>query len=116
VNMPVIVASSTGFITGSNNVLRFNSGLTNQGSIAVSIGTSDVFGDVNNTGSIVVSGGAGATFYDDIVQNGTFRVSKVGSTISVAVVFGAFSGSGGSTGGGDIFFEGVLRPGNRPAT
>jgi hypothetical protein len=77
-----------------------------------------VFGDISNaaTGKIVVSGGAGATFYDDIVQNGTFRVSKVGSTTSVAVVFGAFSGTGGSTGGGDIFFEGDLRPGNSPAS
>jgi hypothetical protein len=77
-----------------------------------------VLGDVTNsaTGKIIVSGGAGVTFYDDIVQNGTFRVSKVGSSTSVAVVFGAFSGSGGSTGGGDIFFEGDLRPGNSPAT
>ena len=40
----------------------------------------------------------------------------MGSTSSVAVVFGAFSGTGGSTGGGDIFFEGDLRPGNSPTT
>jgi hypothetical protein len=107
----------TGLITGRNNVFRFNGGLTNDGSLALSIGTSDVFGDISSsaTGAIVVSGGAGATFYDDIDQNGTFRVSNVGSTTSVAVVFGAFSGSGGTTGGGDIFFEGDLRPGNSPA-
>ena len=104
-NSPVTNASSTGLIAGRNNVLRFNGGLTNQGSVAISIGTSDVFGDISNaaTGKIIVSGGADVTFYDDIVQNGTFRVSKVGSTTSVAVVFGSFTGSGGSTGGGDIF-------------
>ena len=117
-NSPVTNTTANGLIAGSNSLYRFNSGLTNQASFALSIGTNNVFGDVTNsaTGSIVVSGGAGATFYDDIVQNGTFRVSKVGSTSSVAVVFGAFSGSGGSTGGGDIFFEGDLRPGNSPAT
>ena len=45
-NTPVTNASATGLITGRNNVLRFNGGLTNQGSLAVSIGTSDVFGDI----------------------------------------------------------------------
>lgn len=115
---PVTNAASTGLITGRNNILRFDAGLSNSGSLAISLGTSDIFGDLNNTatGKIVVSGGAGVTFYDDIIQNGTFRVSKVGSTTSVAVVFGGFSGSGGSTGGGDIFLEGDLRPGNSPAT
>ena len=115
-------SASTGAIFARDAILRFGSGLvsnglTNHGSLAVTFGTSDVFGDIANsaTGQIVVSGGAQATFYDDIVQNGTFRVSKVGTTTSVAVVLGAFSGSGGSTGGGDIFFEGDLRPGNSPA-
>lgn len=117
-NSPVTNAASTGLIAGRNSALRFNAGLTNDGALAISIGTSDVFGDISNaaTGRIVVSGGAGVTFYDDIVQNGTFQVSKVGSTTSVAVILGAFSGAGGSTGGGDIFFEGDLRPGNSPAT
>jgi fibronectin-binding autotransporter adhesin len=111
-------AASTGMIAARNAGMRFNGGLTNAGSMALSFGTSDVFGDIaNDSGaSIVVSGGANATFYDDITQNGTFRVSAVGSTTSVAVVLGAFSGSGGSTGGGDIFFEGDLRPGNSPAS
>jgi hypothetical protein len=75
-----------------------------------------VFGDVGNFGDIVVSGGGVATFYDDVLQNETLRVSAVGTTTSVAVFFGAFTGSGGSTGGGDIFFEGDLRPGDSPAT
>ncbi len=114
---PIINTTANGLIAGSNSLYRFTGGLTNQANFALSIGTNNVFGDVTNsaTGTIIVSGGAGATFYDDIVQNGTFRVSKVGSTSSVAVVLGAFSGSGGSTGGGDIFFEGDLRPGNSPA-
>ena len=111
-------SASTGLIAARDAALRFGGGLTNGGSLALSFGTSDVFGDItNNVGAtIVVSGGANATFYDDIIQNGTFRVSQVGSTTSVAVVLGAFTGSGGSTGGGDIFFEGDLRPGNSPAS
>ncbi|HEX2473526.1 MAG TPA: hypothetical protein VHK01_02200, partial [Lacipirellulaceae bacterium] len=76
-----------------------------------------VFGDINNhaTGKIVVAGGAHATFYDDVTQNGTLQAIKVGTTNSVAVFAGAFTGSGGSSGGGDIFFLGDLRPGNSPA-
>ena len=107
--------AGTGLIAARNAAVRFNGGLTNAGSLAVSFGTTDVFGDVANTGSVVVSGGAQATFYDDVVQNGTLRVSKVGSTTGAAVFLGGFSGSGGATGGGDLFFEGDLRPGNSPA-
>ena len=41
-------------------------------------------------------------------------VASVGATNSVAVVFGAFTGSGGFSGGGDLFAFGDLRPGNSP--
>lgn len=111
-------AASTGLIAARDAALRFNAGLTNSGSVALSFGVSDVFGDITNQpgASIVVSGGAEVTFYDDISQNGTFRVRQIGSSTSVAVVLGAFTGSGGTTGGGDIFFEGDLRPGNSAAT
>jgi MYXO-CTERM domain-containing protein len=111
-------SASTGLTTGRNATLRFQGGLTNDGSLSLTAGVNDVTGDIGNTatGTIVVSGGAAATFYDDVVQNGVLRVSKVGSTTSVAVFLGDFTGSGGSTGGGDIFFEGDLRPGNSPAT
>ena len=107
--------ASTGIITGRNAVMRFDGGLTNAGSLALSSGNSDVFGKIVNTGRIAVAGSASATFYDDLVQNGTFVVAKAGSTSAVAVLFGAFSGSGGFTGGGDVFVLGDLRPGNSPA-
>ena len=45
-----------------------------------------------------------------MAQNGTLVVSTVGNIQSSAVFAGAFSGSGGFTGGGDVFFEGDLRP------
>jgi probable HAF family extracellular repeat protein len=110
-------ADSTGLITGRNAVMRFNNGLSNKGSLALTGGTNDVFGDIDNMdgSAIVVTGGAAATFYDDVTQDGVLRVSKVGSTTSTAVFLGEFIGDGGSTGGGDIFFEGDLRPGNSPA-
>ncbi len=104
-----------GLVTGRNATLRFQAGLTNAGSLSFSGGVNDVSGDVDNSGTIVVSGGAATTFYDDVIQNGVMRVSRVGSTASTAVFLGDFTGSGGSTGGGDIFFEGDLRPGNSPA-
>jgi probable HAF family extracellular repeat protein len=110
--------ANVGLITGGNATYRFRNGLTNNGSLMLSFGTNNVSGDITNsgTGKIVVAGGAAATFYDDVTQNGTLQVIKVGSTNSVAVFAGAFIGSGGSSGGGDIFFLGDLRPGNSPAS
>jgi hypothetical protein len=115
VNLP-----STGTITARDATLRFGQ-LTNVGSLSLVSGTSDIFGDVLNTGMIVVSGGTGAgtqtaIFHDDVLQNGTLTVSAVGATRSVAVFLGSYSGAGGITGGGDVFFEGDLRPGNSPAS
>ena len=37
-------------------------------------------------------------------------MNTVGNIQSSAVFLGAFSGSGGFTGGGDVFIEGNLRP------
>lgn len=90
-------------------------GLDNNGNVAFSGGASDVFGDVNNLAgaSILISGNATVTFWDDLVHNGTeIRVSS-GST---AVFFGAVSGASPYTGSGDSFFEGDLNPGNSPGT
>ncbi len=107
---------STGMISGRGTLATGTTavtGLTNQGNLALS-GTTDIIGDVTNTGTgrIVVSGGATATFYDDVVHNGSeIRVSSG----SQAVFFGAVSGAGAYTGTGTVFFEGDLRPGNSPA-
>lgn len=109
-------AASTGLIAGSHARLRFNGGLTNAGALALTGGENHVFGDIQNTGQIVVTGGSAVTFYDDIVQNGTLTISKVGSTASAAVFLGNVSGSGTMNGGGDVFLEGDLRPGNSPGT
>jgi Tol biopolymer transport system component len=105
-----------GLITGQNALIRFQDGLNNEGALAIGFGTSSIIGDIENNGEIVVSGGGNATFYDDVVQNKDLVVSQVGLTTSVAVFFGDFTGSRGSTGGGDIFFEGDLQPGNSPAS
>lgn len=107
--------AGTGIIASSHARLRFNGAMANQGSMAFTSGDSHVFGDIANTGEIVVSGGSNATFYDDVVQDGVLRVSQAGATTSLAVFLGDVSGAGGSTGGGDIFFEGDLRPGHSPA-
>lgn len=87
--------------------------ITNLGTMAFS-GTADVIGDVTNEkdGTIVVSGGSTLTFYDDVVHNGAEIRASAGSN---AVFFGAVSGAGSYTGGGNFFFEGDLRPGNSPA-
>jgi hypothetical protein len=112
-------SASAGLITARDATLRFGQ-LTNSGGLAIVAGTSDIHGDIVNTGAIAVSGGPGdgaqtAIFHDDVVQNGTLTVAATGTTHSVAVFLGGFSGAGGITGGGDVFFEGDLRPGNSPA-
>ena len=104
-----------GFVFARDATLRFTGGLTNEGVLTVSGEASDVFGDITNAGTMLVTGGAVATFYDDVTNDGTLRVSSAGSAASAAVFLGAYSGAGATTGGGDIFFEGDLRPGNSPA-
>jgi hypothetical protein len=111
-------AVTSGRITGRNASLRFDGdGLANSGAVSLTGGVNDVYGMINNSvdGKLIITGGATATFYDNIVQNGSLRVSKSGSTTSVAIFLGSVSGAGGSTGGGDIFFEGGFSPGNSPA-
>ncbi|XAM00624.1 PEP-CTERM sorting domain-containing protein [Phycisphaeraceae bacterium D3-23] len=105
----------TGLIVSRNSTLRFNAGLTNHGALAVSFGTSDMFGDIDNTGSIVLSGGSNTTFYDDVTNNGGIVVAAAGNATSTAVFFGDVSGAGSITGGGNVFLHGDLRPGNSPA-
>ena len=102
----------SGMIAAQNATIHLDSGLTNQASVLFSYGVNNVFGTVTNTpsGNITIAGGAGVTFYGDVAQNGTLVVSSVGSTHSGAVFAGAFSGSGGFTGGGDVFIEGNLHP------
>jgi hypothetical protein len=104
--------TTAGIISGTGNLIT-TGGLTNQGVIALSGGTSGIAGDVDNTsgGTIIVSGNSTATFFDDVIHNGTeFRVSNGSS----AVFFGSVSGAGDYTGTGSWFFEGDLRPGSSP--
>lgn len=105
-------APATGLITARDATLRFGTGLTNDGSIGISFGTTDVHGAINNSGlgQIAVSGSANATFYGDLVNDGTIQVSAG----SQAVYFGDVSGIGSFPGGGTNFFEGDLRPGASP--
>ncbi len=104
--------SGTGMIAAQNATLHFDGGVTNQGLIAFSGGASNVFGEVTNSssGTIVVSGGAVVTFYNDVVQNGTLNVSASGGTSSV-VFLGTLSGTGTTT-ADKVFLMGDLRPGD----
>jgi T5SS/PEP-CTERM-associated repeat protein len=113
------VSPSTGMIAARNATLRFQSGLLNSGALTFTDGVSDVFGDVTNQnnlttpGRIVVTGGAQANFFDDIVNNGTIQVSAAGNLQSTAVFLGSLSGNGVG-GDGHVFIEGDARPGFSP--
>ena len=87
--------------------------MINSGSIGITFGTTDVFGKIiNNTGGqIVLTGNSNTTFYDDVTNDGTLKVSQ-GST---AVFFGDLQGTH-TTGTGTVFIEGDLRPGLFGAT
>ncbi len=104
--------ASTGLIFARNADLRFNGGLTNFGGMAISFGTTDVFGDVDNRSgaTITVSGAGNATFIDDVINNGSLRTSSGGNS----VFLGSVSGSGTFPGTGTVYLEGDLRPGNSP--
>ncbi len=86
-------------------------GVTNRGAIGLSGGVSHLRGAITNEadGTIIVSDSATATFYDDLLHNGSeIRVSGD----SHATFFGDVSGGGDFTGGGILHFEGSLSPGN----
>ena len=102
-------AASTGLITGEDATFRFGGRLTNDGAVALSFGTSRLFGDMTNTatGNIAVAGNSQATFYDDVANGGVLNVA----TGSTAVFFGALSGN---VGGGDVQTLGDLAPGASP--
>jgi T5SS/PEP-CTERM-associated repeat protein len=115
------VSPSTGLIAARDATLRFQAGLANSGALTFAGGNSDVFGDVTNQnnlttpGRIIVTGGAQATFFDDVVNNGSIQVSAAGSLQSAAVFLGSLSGNGVS-GTGHVFLEGDTRPGFSPGT
>jgi len=105
---------ATGQITGHGTLVTGSTmatGLTNQGSLALN-DDSEIIGDVNNTGRIVVSAGSTATFHDDMIHNGSEIKVSAGSQ---AIFFGDVSGAGRYTGTGTTFFEGGFNPGNSPA-
>jgi len=104
--------ANTGSIAGRDATLRFSGGLTNDGSVALTAGSSDVFGDVNvgAEGRMIVSGGGTDTFYGDVANSGNIHVSAG----SVIVYFGDLSGAGAFTGTGTTYIEGDIRPGTSP--
>jgi fibronectin-binding autotransporter adhesin len=110
--------ASGGQIVGRGTLKVGGTGLTNQGSIALASGITDVFGDVNNnTGSgglgVSISGNAEVNFWDDVTNtSGLFKVNS-GST---ATFFGTFSGNGISGNASDIHFEADISPGFSPAS
>lgn len=110
---------TTGLITG-RGVIRTGSfrgggaGLVNKGNIALTAGTTDIYGDVTNfnlDSHIHAAGGATVIFYDDVVNQG-FLMCAPGSRMVFA---GSLSGLTGVVGGGDTDLIGDLDPGNSPA-
>ncbi|MCC6125282.1 MAG: SUMF1/EgtB/PvdO family nonheme iron enzyme [Pirellulales bacterium] len=89
-------------IFARDSILRFGTGLTNEGTLGVSFGTTDVFGSIGNsaTGKIILSGNSNTTFWDPVANGGSIKVSA-GST---AVFFGTLTG--GTTGAGTVYVEG----------
>lgn len=110
------VQNMSSMITARHATMRFDGSFENMGggSLVLTEGANDIYGRVSNTGTIIVTGGATAIFYDDVIQNGTLRLSKSGSLTSTAIFLGTLSGSGAISGGGNLFLEGDLRPGNSP--
>jgi T5SS/PEP-CTERM-associated repeat protein len=94
--------SSTGLIRGYGNLAT--GGLTNQGNIQFSAGTSSVYGTVTAATGSTISIGAGGnvTFFNNAILNGTSFQVATGAT---AVFYGTVTGDGNITGGGTVDFQ-----------
>ena len=109
---PLTNAASTGSMIASHATLRFHGGLINQGAMGISFGTSNLHGAIDNQAgaTITTTGNSHVTFWDDLTNAGTVKVS----TGSTAVYFGTISGNGSFLGDGTVFVEGDLLPGTSP--
>jgi PEP-CTERM motif len=94
-------------ITARDATLRFNGGLLNQAKLSFFSGFNQVQGDVDNTGTVLLSGGASAEFLGAFVNNGNVQVSS-GSDLALR---GDTSGVGGYSGTGLVTFDSTTRPG-----
>jgi hypothetical protein len=97
--------AALGVISGYGTLRTGGTGLTNNGQILLSGGSTSVYGAVTgNAGSkVIVSGGATATFYDPVTMllGSEFRVG----TASTAVFFAPVTGQANFTGLGTKDFE-----------
>jgi hypothetical protein len=107
---------ATATIAARDAALRFSGVSTNAGSILCTGGACNLFGNLTNaasaptTGRIIISAGAQATFFGNVVNQGTIQVSRAGPVESTALFLGSLSGSG-VAGSGSVFVEGDLQPG-----
>ncbi|MFT7173988.1 MAG: Tol biopolymer transport system component [Paracoccaceae bacterium] len=106
-------SDDSGSIIGRLAQLFFQGGLENKGTFGVQLGASEIFGDINNTGELIVSDGGAATFHNDVLNEGIIRVELDGDQVSTAVFHGNFLGNG-ITGAGHVFLEGETHPGFSP--
>lgn len=75
-------------------------------------GLTEIFGDVNHTGNLLINNGSTTSFADAVTNNGTSFEVEAGS---VAKFLGAYSGAAAISGLGTIQFEGEANGGNSPA-
>ena len=105
--------AAPGTITGRGTLIA-GSGIANNGTIALSVGASDVYATlVNNSGAkTIVTGGSSSTFYGPVTNaaGSEFRVSTTSTAVFLAPVVGLsrFTGPGtkdfeASASGGPIF-------------
>lgn len=100
--------ANSGTISGRGSL--HTAGLTNTATVSYSGGFADHFGALtnNNGGKVIVTGGALATFYSNVIANAgsEFRVSN-----GTAVFLGTVTGTTNFTGSGVKIFENTASPG-----
>ena len=100
-----------GLIAMRASAVRFNAGLTNTGRLLVSVGDSDIFGDIDNTGTIGIAGAGQVSLVGGMTQNGELDILQDARL----VVFEDFGGTGGFTGGGTLEVLGTMSGGSSTA-
>ncbi|MGF1634103.1 MAG: hypothetical protein ACFCVE_09670 [Phycisphaerae bacterium] len=106
------LVNNAGSIDAASATLRFNGNLANSGSLGFTGGVSNVYGEIFNTGQIVLAQQSRVTFHGPLQHDNTLSVGPG----SVASFLGDVTGPGGFGGGGEVELLAGYNPSAGPAT
>ncbi len=104
-----LVNETDGLFTARNALIRFDRGMQNDGQFSVALGDADVYGNINNDGTIGIGGNSNLSLLGDLHQFGDLNILS-GSKL---IVFDDYFGYG-YNGTGELEILGTLDVGSSP--